>query len=249
MKGCFDMAMNNPYQQYKQNTVDTKSPGELTLMLYDGCLKFIKRGEMAIQEKQIEVKNENLLKAQNIIRELMLTLNTDIAVSQDMMTMYDYILAQLIEANMKNDLDALKEAARYTEDFRDTWKEVIKVDRQQRHTGESTSEAVDQAKAKQTNLKAVKGGATSTKPQETATEKAQAESDSSENTGAASADKTSTAEGAKTPPAQPKVKPNPNNPYAKAKAAGYGAPNNPYARAKQAAGRTSPAGSGTSYRG
>ncbi|AOM81934.1 Flagellar biosynthesis protein FliS [Salisediminibacterium beveridgei] len=228
------MAVNNPYQQYKQNTVDTKSPGELTLMLYDGCLKFIKRAEVAITDKQIEVKNEHLLKAQNIIRELMLTLNTEITVSQDMMMMYDYILSQLIEANTKNDLDALKEAEKYVSEFRDTWKEVIKVDRQQRHTGETSSEAANGTKGKQPNLKAVDGSGTKkaseNEPQKTA-----------ETTAAASATEK---------PAGKNVPPNPNNPYAKAKTAGYGAPNNPYTKAKQAAANTAgPSGGGTSFQG
>lgn len=227
------MALNNPYQQYKQNTVDTKSPGELTLMLYDGCLKFIKRAEAAITDKQIEVKNENLLKAQNIIRELMLTLNTEVAVSQDMMTMYDYILSQLIEANTKNDLDALKEAGKYVTDFRDTWKEVIKVDRQLRHTGESSSEVVNEAKAKQPNLKAVGGSAekASVSDTEKVPEKTSSASVSEE-------------------PVRKHVQQNPNNPYAKAKSAGYGAPNNPYAKAKQAAATSAGVSSGgTSFRG
>ena len=222
------MATNNPYQQYKQNTVDTKSPGELTLMLYDGCLKFIRRAEEAIQNENIEVKNENLLKAQNIIRELMLTLNTDVAVSQDMMAMYDYILNQLVEANMKNDLDALKEAAKYTEDFRDTWKEVIKIDRQARHSGESSSEPAQQKKPA-APLKAVKNEEKTAEPE------------------AAKKPDPANQPAAKAPKPEPKVKPNPNNPYAKAKAAGYGAPNNPYTKAKQAA--AAGAGSGTSYRG
>ncbi|MDG5786659.1 flagellar export chaperone FliS [Evansella sp. AB-P1] len=127
------MAVNNPYAKYKQNTVETKSPGELTLMLYDGCLKFIKRAEKAIDEKKIEDKNTNLIKAQNIIRELMVTLKTDVAVANNMMQMYDFILSRLIDANTNNDKKALAEAEQFVVEFRDTWKEVIKVDRQRRH--------------------------------------------------------------------------------------------------------------------
>ena len=127
------MAVNNPYANYKQQSMQTKSPGELTLMLYDGCLKFIKRADKAIDEKNIEVKNLNLIKAQNIIRELMVTLKMDVAVAENMMQMYDFILSRLVDANMNNDKQALKEAEMFVVDFRDTWKEVIKVDRQQRH--------------------------------------------------------------------------------------------------------------------
>ena|SRR5690554_1572560 len=140
------MAVNNPYSNYKQTEVQTKSPGELTLMLYEGCLKFMKRAEKAMEEKNIQEKNENLIKAQNIIRELMVTLNTDVEISKQMMQMYDFILNRLIEANTKNSLQALKEAEQFVIEFRDTWKEVIKIDRRQRHsarpvasqTGETT---------------------------------------------------------------------------------------------------------------
>lgn len=128
------MAVKNPYAAYKQTSIETKSAGELTLMLYEGCLKFIKRAEAAIEEGNVEVKNTNLIKAQNIIRELMVTLNTDVAVSADMMQMYDFILAKLVEANTANDKEALKHAETFVVDFRDTWKEVIKLDRLNRHS-------------------------------------------------------------------------------------------------------------------
>ncbi|MDQ0254538.1 flagellar protein FliS [Evansella vedderi] len=127
------MAMNNPYANYKQNAVQTKSPGELTLMLYEGCLKFIKRAEKALDENKVEEKNTNLIKAQNIIRELMVTLKMDVEVAQNMMQMYDFILNRLVDANTKNDKQALKEAEEFVVQFRDTWKEVIKLDRQRRH--------------------------------------------------------------------------------------------------------------------
>lgn len=125
--------MNNPYANYKQNAVQTKSPGELTLMLYEGCLKFIKRAEKALDENKVEEKNTNLIKAQNIIRELMVTLKMDVEVAQNMMQMYDFILNRLVDANTKNDKQALKEAEEFVVQFRDTWKEVIKLDRQRRH--------------------------------------------------------------------------------------------------------------------
>ncbi|PYZ92816.1 hypothetical protein CR194_14295 [Salipaludibacillus keqinensis] len=140
------MAVNNPYATYKQSSVETKSAGELTLMLYDGCLKFIKRAEKAITDNNIEEKNTNLIKAQNIIRELMVTLNTDVAVSQNMMQMYDFIMSKLVDANTGSDLEALKEAERFVVEFRDTWKEVIKLDRQQRHgSGKSVGSTHGQA--------------------------------------------------------------------------------------------------------
>src|SRR3954447_25345292 len=125
------MAMNNPYQSYQQNSVNTASPGELTLMLYNGCLKFITLAKRAIHNKNVAEKNINLIKAQNIIHEFMVTLNMDVKVSSELMTMYDYLHRRLIEANVKSDLAILEEVEGLVTELRDTWKQVIQLNRQQ----------------------------------------------------------------------------------------------------------------------
>ena len=124
------MAINNPYQSYQQNSVNTASPGELTLMLYNGCLKFILLGKKAIVAGKIEEKNTNIIKAQNIVHELMVTLNMDVAVSKDLMSLYDYMNRRLIDANLKNDIAALEEVEGLVTEFRNTWKEAIQLNRQ-----------------------------------------------------------------------------------------------------------------------
>lgn len=129
------MAIKNPYQAYENNAVTTASPGELTLMLYNGCLKFINLAKKAISDKNMEEKNTNLQKAQKIIQELMVTLNMDFEVSKNLMSLYDYLNRRLIEANMKNDIAILEEVEGFVADFRDTWKEVIKINRQQTQKG------------------------------------------------------------------------------------------------------------------
>lgn len=125
------MSMNQPLQAYKQNSVNTASPEQLTLLLYNGCLKFIKLAKMAMDENNIEQRNTNLAKAQNIMQELMITLNMDVPISTNLLQMYDYIHRRLIDANTKNDLDILNEAEGYVIEFRDTWKEVIKMSKKQ----------------------------------------------------------------------------------------------------------------------
>ena len=127
------MAMNNPYAAYQQNSVTTASPGEVTLMLYNGCLKFIKQATLAIEDNNIQDKNTNIQKAQKIIRELMITLNMDIEISQNMSVMYEYMNHRLTEANVKNDVSILKEVEGLVVEFRDTWKQVIQMNRQQQH--------------------------------------------------------------------------------------------------------------------
>lgn len=131
VKGVFSMAINNPYQAYQQNSIYTATPGELTLMLYNGCLKFMRLAKKGIDEKDLEFKNTNLIKAQNILKELMVTLNTDLEVSKSMLSMYDYINRRLIDANIKNDASIIEEVEEYMTEFRDTWKQVIQTNRQQ----------------------------------------------------------------------------------------------------------------------
>ena len=123
----------NPYQSYQTNAVQTASPGELTLMLYNGCLKFIAQAKKAMEEKNIEARNTNLLKAQKIIQELMVTLNMEYEVAKPMMTMYDYIYRRLVEANIKSDVTILEEVEGYVKEFRDTWKQVIQLNRQRQY--------------------------------------------------------------------------------------------------------------------
>ena len=71
----------NAYNTYKQNSVTTASSGDLTLMLYNGCLKFLGKAKVAIEEKNIAERNINLQKSQAIITELMSTLNMNIEIS------------------------------------------------------------------------------------------------------------------------------------------------------------------------
>ncbi|MEY8752146.1 flagellar export chaperone FliS [Alkalicoccobacillus gibsonii] len=127
------MAVSTMQSAYKQNALNTASPGELTLMLYNGCLKFIHQADKAMVEQDVERRNMYLTKAQNVIRELMVTLKAEDEVGKNMYRMYEFILSKLIDANVKNDQQALKDAEGFVVEFRDTWKQVIQIDRQKRH--------------------------------------------------------------------------------------------------------------------
>ena len=125
---------------YKQNSVTTASPGELTLMLYNGCLKFLTKAKKSIEDKNIEERNYNIQRAQAIIYELMSTLNMDIEISKEMLPLYDYMTRRLTDANVKNDIAIIEEVEGLVTEFRDTWKEVIKITRQQQFSGTSEVE-------------------------------------------------------------------------------------------------------------
>ncbi|QUG40797.1 flagellar export chaperone FliS [Psychrobacillus sp. INOP01] len=127
------MAVNNPYQAYQQNSVTQSTPGELTLMLYNGCLKFLNQAKKGIETKDIELKNTNIQKAQNILRELMITLDPSQTISQSMSSLYEYMINRLVEANINNDAALVDEVYGLTTEFRDTWKQVIQINRQKQY--------------------------------------------------------------------------------------------------------------------
>lgn len=121
------MSVSNPYKAYQENSIFTANPAELTLMLYNGCLKFIALAQGAMEKKDIEQKHINLRKAQNIITELIITLNLDYPIAHEMKRMYEYINSRLVESNIRNDVTILKEAEGLVREFRDTWKEVMRL--------------------------------------------------------------------------------------------------------------------------
>lgn len=129
------MAMFNPYQQYEQQSVMTASPGELTLMLYNGCIKFIKKGIKYIEEDNIEKANNAIIRAQDIVNELTVTLDMEYEISEQLQLLYEYMGRRLIEANISKDMGILQEVEGLMAELRDTWAEVIKLNRQQRYGG------------------------------------------------------------------------------------------------------------------
>ena len=90
---------------YKQNRVVTASPKELVVMLYEGCIKFLRLAELGLQDNKMELVNKNLIKAQNIIEELRLTLNMEVEseVSNQLAALYEHFLEMLLQANIKKD--------------------------------------------------------------------------------------------------------------------------------------------------
>lgn len=119
--------MVNPYAKYQQNSIMTASKEELTLMLYNGAIKFIKQAKLFIEDKDIQNAHTSLVKAQNIISELNITLNMDIEISKNLRSIYDFVLNRLTEANIRKDTKILDEVLPLIEDLRDTWSEAMKL--------------------------------------------------------------------------------------------------------------------------
>lgn len=120
------MAMNNAASIYQGTKIKTASPAELTLMLYEGAIKFCNKALYAMENKDLLKTNENLIKAQKVINELRSTLNFKYPVAKEFEKIYDYIYHKLIEANIKKDKEIAEEALQEIREMRDTWKEVMR---------------------------------------------------------------------------------------------------------------------------
>ena len=123
--------MVNPYQQYRKNVVNTSTPQELTLMLYNGLIKNLKLAVQAIGDKDNEGTNNNLAKSQNILEEFMGSLNMDYEVLNNLYALYDYMYRRLIDAYIKKDKAVIEEVIGFAEELRDTWSQAMKLAKRQ----------------------------------------------------------------------------------------------------------------------
>jgi len=121
------MAINQAYAQYNNSKIMTASPAELSLMLYEGAIKFCNIAIIAIEQKDIEKAHINITKANNIIMEFQITLDHKYLVAQEFQNVYDYIYDRLVEANIKKDKEIMEEVLLHLRGLRDTWKEVMRL--------------------------------------------------------------------------------------------------------------------------
>ena len=115
------------YNAYLRSKVMTATPAELTLMLYEGAIKFVNKAIMSIEKDDVMGAHNNLMKTQRIIEELRASLDHKYPVAKEFDTVYEYILRRLVEANIKKDKDILEEVLEHLRTMRDTWKEVMKL--------------------------------------------------------------------------------------------------------------------------
>ena len=120
------MALPKAYAQYNNSKVLTASPAELTLMLYDGAIKFCNVAIIAVEQKDIEKANNNILKVERIVDYFRQTLDMSYEVAQDFERVYAYLSQRLVEANIRKDKEILEEVNQHLHAMRDTWKEVMK---------------------------------------------------------------------------------------------------------------------------
>ena len=128
------MTYSNAYAQYNNSKVLTASPGELTLMLYDGAIKFCNIAIAAIGQDDIQGAHNNIVKAERIVDYLRTTLDMRYEVAQDFERVYVYLQRRLVEANMHKDIVIVEEVRAHISSMRDTWKEVMAINKNKNHT-------------------------------------------------------------------------------------------------------------------
>ena len=127
--------MVNAAEAYRQQRILNAPPEHLTLMLYNGCLKFIDDGRAFLAEKNYEEANNSLQKAQRIISEFRLTLNFDYEIAHQLLPLYNYIYDRLVEGNIKSDLAQIDEAKGIVTELRDAWFQAMKSARLEKGEG------------------------------------------------------------------------------------------------------------------
>ena len=119
--------VNKGYDQYLRSKIMTASKAELTLMLYDGAIKFCNIAIMCIEKNDIPGANTNIKKTEAIIEEFLATLDHKYPVAKDFENVYNYLHERLVEANLKKDPEILNEVLVHLRTMRDTWKEVMRT--------------------------------------------------------------------------------------------------------------------------
>ncbi len=120
------MTASNPYEQYANNKIMTATPAQLTLMLYEGAIKFCNLAIMALEKNDIEKAHINITKVERIIDEFRATLDFKYPVAQEFENVYRYVYDRLIEANIKKDIEILEEVLGHLRTMKETWEEVMK---------------------------------------------------------------------------------------------------------------------------
>lgn len=120
------MLNKNPYNQYKQTQINTANQGKLIVMLYDGAIKFLNIALDNMEPKKYDIVNNNIIKAQDIVTELLLSLNMDEGgeISRNLFSLYMYFKKQLLEANIKKDPQIITHILKLLKELRDAWDQI-----------------------------------------------------------------------------------------------------------------------------
>lgn len=121
-------------KQYKAQQIQTASPEEILILLYEGAIRFLVIARKAIEAGDIEKSHNNLIKAQRIITEFMFTLDMDIGgeAAKNLYSLYEYLHYRLVQANLKKDVTMVDEVLDHLRSLKDTWEKAIEIAAEER---------------------------------------------------------------------------------------------------------------------
>ncbi len=117
----------NPYQEYQSNQINTADPKQLIVMLYDGAIRFLDTAAGYMGDfRTYDKANNNLLRAQDILTELMVSLDMEKGgeIARNLLSLYIFMKKQLLEANMKKSAAEVKQISAMLKDLRDAWEQA-----------------------------------------------------------------------------------------------------------------------------
>ena len=120
------MPQGSLYGAYERTKVETADQRQLILMLYDGCIRFMRKATARIDANDIEAAHNYLVRSREIIGELLATLKPEKAgeVGVNLQRLYVYIFNRLVEANLTKDKAAVDECVKLMSTLRDGWAQI-----------------------------------------------------------------------------------------------------------------------------
>ena len=116
------------HQRYLTDSVSTASPGRLLVMLYDRLCLDLERAAAAVTDGRRDVASAALLHAQDILLELRGSLRTEgWPAGQQLADIYSFLLAELMDANLRQDAEKIAASLAVVEPLRNTWREVVET--------------------------------------------------------------------------------------------------------------------------
>lgn len=114
---------NNPYGAYERTNVTTADQRKLILMLYDGCIRNLRKGSAKIEAREMEAAHHYLVRSRQIVAELLATLRPEKAgdLGENLRNLYVYMFNRLVEANLNKDAEAVQEVERLLNTLREGW--------------------------------------------------------------------------------------------------------------------------------
>lgn len=116
------------YGQYRRTQVETATPGQLVVLLYEGCIRFTQRGRVALEAQEWDGARTSLLRAQDILAELMSGLNLEVGgeIASNLLRLYEYMYQRLVTANVKRDGAAALEVEELIRSLLPAWEEAVR---------------------------------------------------------------------------------------------------------------------------